>query len=188
MRFDEALDELKKKPKGFISRLDNKLNGVKLFWESGDWINAKVQIKSFPFNYVPEHTFVLDLKSLQANDWYFDYPDSLPKYGPDVTKRNPASDNYLTSPVYAGRFIGPGRKNKYVYLDMSRIEHLPEHVDEGDLIERGWMKAEPDFQGASYCRFCGASLKDMQTGYLTSTCPKCGEYNCYADFQMCVSC
>jgi hypothetical protein len=194
MKYEEALVELKRAEvgKAFITRKMGRLNGVKLFLQEGGTVVAK-RLGFLPWDLTIDVDFSLTTSDLNANDWFFDIYDSssfspTQEYGPDTIKRNPDNDKYLTAPAYAGRFAGEGRKYKYVYLDMSRIEHLPEHVDEGDLIERGWMKAEPDFQGVAYCRFCGASLIEERYGYLTSTCPKCKQYCGYADFQMCVSC
>jgi hypothetical protein len=180
----------REKGDGFISRENNALGGIKLrVSQRTDRIEPVKPQDYYPFDVVADYNFTLSFTDLDADDWYFTETFIPPRdYGSDVVKRNPDSDKYLTSPVYAGRFAGKNRGHKYVYLDMSRIEHLPEGVDEGDLIERGWMKAEPDFGGVAYCRFCGASLKDKRTGWLISTCPKCKEYNCYADFEMCVSC
>ena len=194
MKYEDVLDELRKAEAGkaFIARKMGRLKGVQLFLQETGIVVAK-RCGFLPWDLTIENDFSLTTDDLNADDWFFDVYDShnfftTYEYGSDVVKRNPDNDKYLTAPAYAGRFKGEGRTNKYVYLDMSRIEHLPEHVDEGDLIERGWMKAEPDFKGVAYCRFCGASLIEERYGFLTSTCPKCGNYCGYADFQMCVSC
>ena len=194
MRYEDALIELRKAGAGkaFIARKMGRLKGVKLFLEEGGSVVAK-RDGFMPWDLTIERNFSLTTSDLNADDWFFDVYDShnffvSQEYGSDAVKRNPDNDKYLTAPAYAGRFKGEGREHKYVYLNMDYIQHLPEHVDEGDLIERGWMKAEPDYAGVAYCRFCGASLIEERYGFLTSTCPKCHGYNCYADFQMCVSC
>lgn len=195
MKYEEVFSWLRENHLGFIRRKswNDRVDGLRFICFNDQ--QELVGVSSIFPVFTEVLRYNLTLEDFSADDWFYDEKPSwsnigipVQEFGPDVVKRNPDSDKYLTAPAYAGRFAGKGRRNKYIYLDMSRIEHLPEHVDEGDLIERGWMKAEPDFQGVAYCRFCGASLKEERYGYLTSTCPKCGNYCGYADFQMCVSC